>query len=329
MSGERSRTSFLGGAATVLASSTLSLPRAVFAQSAQPLTVGVLPPADISGEPYYAEAQGFFRGQGLDVSIQPLANGSATIAAVAGGTLDIAYSNMLSLAIAHGRGIGMLILAPANLHVREAPTTGILAVNRSSAIFSAKDLAGKLVAVEGLNNVADISARSWIDKNGGDSQTVKFVELAGATMPAAILANRVDAAVMNAIYDTTFGKRDDPLRRLCSSTFDAISTHWAPSVWFTSPQWIAQHPATALAFVRAMRTTADWANKNQNASAEVLAKYTKQSVSDIQSTRRVTYGGAMTPELIQPGIDAAAHYGLIKTSFPASDMIATLGDIRK
>ena len=137
-------------------------------------------------------------------------------------------------------------------------------------------------------------------------------------MPAAILANRVDAAVMNAIYDTTLGKRDDPLRRLCTSTFDAISMRWAPSVWFTSPQWIAQRPAAALAFVRAMRVTADWANKNQAASAEVLARYTKQSVSEIQSIRRVTYGGAMGPELIQPGIDAAAHYGLIKASFPAT-----------
>jgi NitT/TauT family transport system substrate-binding protein len=329
MSGGLSRNSLLSSAAGVLASLAVALPRVALAQSGQRLTVGVLPPADISGEPYYAESQGFFRAQGLDVSIQPLANGSATIAAVAGGTLDIAYSNMLSMAIAHGRGIDMLILAPANLHVREAPTTGILAVNRSSAIFSAKDLTGKLVAVEGLNNVAEISARSWIDKNGGDSQTVKFVELAGATMPAAILANRVDAAVMNAIYDTTFGKRDDPLRRLCSSTFDAISTRWAPSVWFTSPQWIAQHPSAALAFVRAMRTTADWANKNQSATAEVLARYTQQTVSDIQSTRRVTYGGAMTPELIQPGIDAAAHYGLIKTSFPASDMIANLGDLHR
>ena len=166
-----SRESFCANGAGVLASLSVGLPGVAIAQNAQPLTIGVLPPSDISGEPYYAESQGLFRNEGLDVTIQPLANGSATIAAVAGGTLDIAYSNMLSMAIAHGRGIDMLILAPANLHVHEAPTTGILAVNKLSTVFSAKDLNGKVVAVEGLNNVAEISARSWIDKNGGDSQT--------------------------------------------------------------------------------------------------------------------------------------------------------------
>ena len=91
------RKSFLSGGAAASASLVVALGRSARAQSPQPLTIGVLPPADISGEPYYAESQGFFRAQGLDVSIQPPANGSATIAAVAGGALDIAYSNMLSI----------------------------------------------------------------------------------------------------------------------------------------------------------------------------------------------------------------------------------------
>jgi NitT/TauT family transport system substrate-binding protein len=301
------------------------LPAPAAAQGLEPLTVGVLPPSDISGEPYYAAGQGFFRKAGLDVTIQPLANGAATIAAVVSGHLDVAYSNMISLAIAHDHGIQTSILAPANLHVHAAPTAGILAVKKSSPIVSAKDLNEKIVAVEGLNNIAEIATRDWIDKNGGDSKSIKFVEITLSAMSAALIANRVDAAVMNAIYDTTIGKPDDPLRRLCSSTFDAIAPNFAPSVWFSSPQFVAAHPATALAFVRAMRETADWANEHRSDSAAILAGYTKQTVAEIQSVRRVTYGTAIDPRLIQPAIDVVAKYGLIKTSFPASEMIAKLG----
>lgn len=319
-----SRSAFLARGSTAVLALAAVRPRAAFAQTLQPMTIGVLAPADISGQPYYALAQGFFRAAGYDVTIEPLANGSATISAVVGGHFDVAYSNMLSVAIAHGKGIELSILAPANLHVHEAPTTGILLVKRSSAINSAKDLTGKLIAVEGLANVAEISARTWIDKNGGDAQTVKFIESPGSAMPASILSDRVDAAVINAIYDTTVGKPDDPFRRLCSSTFDAISNRWAPSVWISSPKWIAEHPEAALAFVRVMRRTADWANKNHALSADILARYTKQSSAEIQGLRRVTYGTTISPGLIQPGIDAAAHYGLIKSSFPASDIIANV-----
>jgi NitT/TauT family transport system substrate-binding protein len=212
--------------------------------------------------------------------------------------------------------------------VHAAPTAGILAVKKTSSINSAKDLNGKLVAVEGLANIAEISARNWIDKNGGDSKSIKFIEITLSAMVAALTSGRVDGAVMNAIYDTTAGKPDDPLRRLCSSTFDSIALNFAPSIYFSSPQWVAAHPAAAQGFVRAMRETADWANKNRTASAEILASYTKQSVADIQSVRRVTYGTTITPALIQPAIDVVAKYGLIKASFPASDMIASVGQPR-
>ena len=50
----------------------------------------------------------------------------------------------------------MTILFPANLHVHDAPTAGLLAVKRTSPIRDAKDLNGKVMAVIGLNNIADI-----------------------------------------------------------------------------------------------------------------------------------------------------------------------------
>ena len=74
-----------------------------------------------------------------------------------------------------------------------------------------------------------------------------------------------------------------------------------------------------------MREIADWANKHRAASAEILAPYTKQTAADIQSVRRVTYGGALTPGLIQPAIDVVAKYGMIKVPYPASDLIARIG----
>lgn len=292
------------------------------AQSRTPISIGVLPPSDISAEPYYAAAQGFFPDAGLDATIEPLPNASAIISAAVSGHFDVAYSNMITLAIARDRGIESVILAPANLHVHRAPTAGILAVAKRSPIVSAKDLSGKLVAVEGLNNIAEIATRDWIDKNGGDSKSVKFVEITLAAMSAAILAGRVDAAVMNAIFDTTAGKPDDPFRRLCSSTFDAISPAFAPSVWFATPSWVAAHPQSVLGFIRAMRRTAVWANQHHDESAAILARYTKQSVAAIEGVRRVTYGEGLTPGLIQPPIDVAAKYGLVKGSYSAIEMIA-------
>lgn len=45
------------------------------------------------GSIYYAADEGFFKQQGLDVEIVATANGPATAAAIASGTLDIGSGN--------------------------------------------------------------------------------------------------------------------------------------------------------------------------------------------------------------------------------------------
>jgi ABC-type nitrate/sulfonate/bicarbonate transport system substrate-binding protein len=95
-------------------------------------------------------------------------------------------------------------------------------------------------------------------------------------------------------------------------------------VWFTTADWVTKHPVAARSFVTAMRETAAWANHHRHESALILAKYMKVEPERIESIARVTYGDHVTPDLIQPDIDAAVRYGVLKTPFPAGDLITIL-----
>jgi NitT/TauT family transport system substrate-binding protein len=289
------------------------------AQELAPLNVAAIP-SDISGSAYYAADNGYFKQGGLAATFLALANGPAIASAVLGGSADVGYSNVVSLAIAHGRGFPVTILFPANLHVHAAPTAGLLAVKATSPIRSAKDLSGKTMAVIGLNNIADIAARAWIDEGGGDSKSVKSVELPFSEMKAALETGRIDAASLDTTGDPLLGKRGDTLR-LLGSTFDAVAPRFAPSVWFSTTDWVAKHPAQAKAFVAEMHDAAVWANGHHDDSALILAKYMNVAPQQIAGLRRATYGDRLTPDLIQPNIDIAFKYGAIKAAFPAADII--------
>jgi NitT/TauT family transport system substrate-binding protein len=321
---QTSRRTFLersGAACAALAGAGAGVLRPAAAQEPAPLNVAAIP-SDISGSAYYAADNGYFKQGGLAASFLGLANGPAIASAVLGGSADVGYSNVISLAIAHTRNLPVTILFPANLHVHDAPTAGLLCVKKSSPIQSGKDLNGKVMAVIGLNNIADVAARAWIDKNGGDAKTVKSVELPFSEMKAALEAERIDAAVLDA-SDPLLGTPGDTIR-LIASTFDAVAPRFAPSVWFSTTAWVAAHPAQAKAFVSAMRRSALWANGHHPESAVILSKYTTVPAKDIQSLRRATYGDRLTPELIQPNIDVAVAYGVIKAGFPAADIITNL-----
>jgi NitT/TauT family transport system substrate-binding protein len=312
--------SIAAGAAAALCAPPLL--RAASAQGLAMLNVAAIP-SDISGSAYYAADGGFFKKAGIDAKFGAFANGPAITAAVIGGSADVGYSNVITLALAHARGLPVTLLFPANLHVHDAPTAGLLSVKKTSPIQGAKDLSGKVIAVSGLNNIADVAARAWIDKNGGDSKTAKLVELPFSEMKAALEADRVDVAELDATGDPTLGKPGDSLRMI-GSAFDAISPRFVPSVWFSTTDWVAKHPAEARAFVSAMHDAAVWANAHHKESAEILSKYTLVTPQQIEGLRRVTYGEHLTPEVIQPNIDIAAKYGPLKAAFPASDFISNI-----
>ncbi len=317
-----SRRAFLARSAAAGTAAAAFGPQAVSAQSSLTLNIAAIP-SDIAGSAYYAADNGFFKKAGLDAQFLGIANGAAITAAVLGGSADIGYSNVISLAAAHSKGLPITILFPANLHVHEAPTAGLLSVLKSSPVTSAKDFAGKVMAVSGINNIADLAPRLWIDKNGGDSKAVKSVELPFSEMKAAVEAGRIDAAVCDTTSDAALGKPGDTLR-LIASTFDAVSPHFAPSVWFSTTDWVSKHPAQAKAFIEGMRESAAWAATHHRESAVILSKYTHVTPEQINGFQRTTYGEHLTPELIQPNIDVAVKYGVLKTSFPVSEMISTL-----
>jgi NitT/TauT family transport system substrate-binding protein len=321
---DTSRRSFLArSAASAAALAVAGVPalRPASAQALAPINVAAIP-SDISGSAYYAAANGYFKKAGMEATFGSFTSGPAITAAVVSGAADVGYSNVISLAIAHTKGLPITILVPANLHVHEAPTSGLLAVKADSPIKTGKDFNGKIIAVIGLNNIADIAAREWIDKNGGDSSTVKSVELPFSTMKAALEAGRIDGASLDTTGDPTLGKPGDALR-LVASTFDAVSTRFAPSVWFTTTGWVAKNPARAKAFVAAMREAGTWANGHHRESAEILSKYAHNTAEQINSYTRVTYGDKLPPSLIQPNIDVAFKYKVIAAAFPASDIISS------
>jgi NitT/TauT family transport system substrate-binding protein len=273
-------------------------------------------PIDTGAQIYYADAEHMFAKAGFDGQIQAIQNGAAMTAAVVGGSVDVGFSNILSLAIAHEKGVPITLIAPAGLYLTKAPTS-VLMVPKDSPARDARAFNGKTIAVNGLKNITQLAVEAWMDKNGGDSKTATFVEMPFPSMPAALAAHRVDAALIAepAVTEASGSAR------IFAKPYDAIATDFLIAGWFTSQKWAAAHPDLVKKVVAVMRDSAAWANKNGPASAEVLARATKIAPATLRTMVRSVYAERLDPASIQPLIDLAARYGLLKASFPAQDLI--------
>lgn len=310
----RARASALlfGGAAL----SAIGLPAR--AQSNATIRVATVP-TENGAQVYYARDMGFFAKAGIDVDIQSMQNGSAIAAAIVSNAVDVGFSNVDALANLRQKNIPLVVVAPAGEYAW--PTTArinALVLPTNSRVHQARDLNGKIVAVPSLHTLSDTAVRSWVDKNGGDSTTIKFVEIPFPTMSSALAANRVDGAWMAEPYIALDG-RD---ARVFADCFDAISRNFLIAAWCTTPQWAKDHPDLINRFVAVLRETAIWANKNQTMSGEILAKYTKIDPRVIATMVRAHYAEQLAPALMQPLIDVAAKYENF-TPLPAQELIYT------
>jgi NitT/TauT family transport system substrate-binding protein len=250
--------------------------------------------------------------------VQPqfFSNGGAIAAAIASGALDVGMVDMTSLISAHARGIPFVVLAAALVNSVAAPTFGIV-VRGDSPIRIARDFAGKTIAVNGLNNVAQIAAEAWIDNNGGDAKAVKFIELPLPAKAPAIKAGTVDGSLDTEPF-LTYGI-DQGFRAFLMEQ-RPLAPAYLLNVYACTRAWAERNASTAAAFVTAVRAASAWANRNHAASGPILAKYTKLPVALIARMHRGDFATANDPKLVQPVIDAAVKYGLIERPFPAAEL---------
>jgi NitT/TauT family transport system substrate-binding protein len=274
------------------------------------------PVLDPTAEVAYGVAMGFFDRAGLAIETVPLINGAAIAAGVAGGSIDIGCGNVLTIESAYKKGIPLTMIAPGAASINSAPSN-VLLVLKDSPLRTAADLNGKVIGVSPLHAIGDVATSAWIDKNGGDSSTVKYIEVPFVQAEAVLAQRRVDAAFCS----EPFIEQAKATTRIFANTFSALGEGFLVTGFFAASPWAQANAPLVARFAAVIRTIAAWANANPDRSAEILAALAKIDVDIVKSSVRSRFATTLTPAQLQPTIDASAKYKLLDASFPAQDLI--------
>ena len=266
----------------------------------------------------YAQSSGLFSKAGIEARLERAASGSAVASGVVGGAYDLGKSSLLALITAHAHGVPVTIVAPAGEYDARAPISGLI-VKTNGAIRSAADLNGKVVAVSSLNDLYAISTKAWIDQHGGDSKTLKLIELPISAVPEALEQGRIDAG--NVLEPHLEFALQSGKARVLAHPFDAIAPQFLYSAWFTTKDAIAKDRDLLDRFSRVIHEAAIYANGHHAQTAAPLSAFTKVDPAIIAKSTRSTAGTALNPKEVQPVIDAAAKYGAIATPYDARELI--------
>lgn len=295
----------------------LSVPQLAATQA--PPTIRVAgPPNEGYKDVYYAVESGLFRRYGIDVE-PTITSASSALEGLAGGSFDVAYSNLVPILQGYAHGVEFQIVAPSTMYASDRSQNAMLVV-RDSPLRTARDLDGKVIGTQSLQDLNAVAMRAWIDANGGDSGSVRILEVPSSAAVTALTAHRVDAmALSEPLLGEALATGEV---RVFAHPQDAIAKRFEAQAFVAMRGFVAQHRDSMARFARAMHDSAVYNNTHLAQTVDLVASFTRVPPDVIAHSVRAVDAEYAEPRHIQPLIDATAKYGLIASPFPAEDIIS-------
>lgn len=277
--------------------------------SLEQVTVGIIPIVDVAPI-YLGDQQGFFEERGIDLTLEAGQGGAAIVPGVMSGQFQFGFSNVTSLMLARSEGLPLKIVAPGNSSTGvEGEDFSAVVVAGESDIQSAKDLAGKTVAVNTLNNIGDTTVRESIRKDGGNPDDVEFVELAFPDMPAAVASGNVDAAW---VVEPFVAISEDQGHRVVAWNLVDTAPELMIAGYFASEELIDSDPELVENFVAAITESLEYAEAHPDEARAIVQTYTEIDDALIEKVTLPKWPTEVNEESTQKLADLAEQDGLVK-----------------
>lgn len=292
------------------------------------VTVGVLPIVDVAPL-YLGVDKGFFADEGLELKITPAQGGAALLPAIVSGEMQFAYSNVVSVMLARGKGLPVQVVANGELSIppgsspRDRPGEALLAAGDGS-VTSVEDLHGKKVAVNTLENINEVLVKNAIDARGGDSSKVELVELPMPEMPAALEQGRVAAAAMNEPYTSIALEQEASIVARPFTDVEHSASNIA--VFLAKDAYVQQHPEVTESFVAALNKSLTYAQQHPEEVRNVIPSYTDIDENLVDSLVLPYWTPQLNRKSLDEIADLSVRYGVLESSIDLDELIGQYAD---
>ena len=266
--------------------------------------------------------QGFFKDEGIDVTTDFSATGAGGIPQLINGQLQTVLGGISGSIAAASEGIGIAIVS-GSVNDREDPagTQYQTIVSPNSSIKSFADLSGKTIAVNSLLCCWDFWVREAVEKDGGDSSSLKLVQLSFPDAVTALQQGNVDA--ISTVQPFATQLRQEGFRDIGDSPAAAYDDPNNGNTVFTmSRQFIDQNPGIVERWQKALQKSSDYANDHPDETRAQIIEQTKADPELVNKAPLPLYSAKIDRNAVEREAGFLVKYGVIKKAPSLDSLIA-------
>jgi NitT/TauT family transport system substrate-binding protein len=219
--------------------------------------------------------------------------------------------------LARDQGFDVKGIGGVSIEKRGEPTHAIL-VRADSPIREARDLGGKTMATNTLNNIDHIMQQTWIQDHGADPKRVSFVELPFPQHPAALAQSRVDAIGPSEPFVAVAESQG---ARVLAYHYTDTNPSTLIAYYTATGDWLKNNPDVAQRFARVLRRADEYLTANLEERRAAGVKFLNLSPDVVGKVKFEELAAKIDPAEIQWWIDAGRKFGLVNTQLNPQDFI--------
>jgi NitT/TauT family transport system substrate-binding protein len=258
----------------------------------------------------FGQAKGFFTKHKLKINLESSQGGATAVPSLVSGKIQVAGSNVVSLMIAASKGLPVEAIAPGtSAHGAGQKDFGALMVPKGSTVHDVKDLAGKTVAVNTLNNIAEVVVKASLQKSGVDPSQVKLREIDFPEMGPALAKKDVDAAFLIEPFVTSARQAGD---RVIDYSYVTTEPNLQVGAYAVSRQFAKENPDAVKRYRAAVGDTARYLMAHQSQFRTFLAKRADTPVKLAKAMELPTFTTRLNTASLQRTAGLVQRFGLVK-----------------
>lgn len=245
---------------------------------------------------YVALGKGFYKEEGLNVSIIPSKGTADAIRSVVTGIADIGFIDIPSL-VASGSAAGNVKIVAVNY---QKPPYCVFSLDPGANVTEPKQLAN-LEFGSSTSSFLPRIVQAFMEMNGVDSKTLKVVNIDGSARVPMLAARKVASVDQFIMSEPAIRRAVTDAKPKCLFLGDYGLDIYSNSIG-TTEEYLTKNPDVVKKFVRASLRGWQYALANPKEAAQIQIQYVKALNPDIVAEEvEILKRIAVTPEVEKKG----------------------------
>jgi NitT/TauT family transport system substrate-binding protein len=263
--------------------------------------------------------KGFFSKQKLEIDLQPTQGGAATIPALVSGDIQVGGSNVVSLLLASSKDLPIQAIAGGTTAQASGEKDfGALLAAKGKGISGPEDLEGKTVAVNTLNNIAEVVVKAALEKQGVDPESLKLSEVPFPEMEPALAKGSVDAAFSIEPFVTQSVQKGD---EVLGYSYVDTESDMQVGAYAVTDQFADSDPDAVKAFQAAVKETAEYVTGHEDEFRTFLSENAKMPPALAKKIVLPKWTGEVDADSVANTAQLMRKYGVVTSEIDSSKLL--------